>query len=196
MKQIADDLASKSWAVCSEFLPSTICSELAGEVRSLRQAAKMHAAGVGRGTELQVARSIRSDAIFWLDEQNLSSAQKFAFDQLELLRIVLNRELYLGLRELEAHLTYYPPNGHYTKHVDNFRGESKRILSCIIYLNPAWSDTDGGGLKIFSPVNEDFLVAEIPPRSGTLACFLSRDIPHEVATTTKERLSLTGWFRQ
>ena len=34
------------------------------------------------------------------------------------------------------------------------------------------------------------------PQAGTLALFLSADMPHEVLPATRERLSLTGWFRR
>ena len=34
------------------------------------------------------------------------------------------------------------------------------------------------------------------PQAGTLALFLSGEMPHEVLPATRERLSLTGWFRR
>ncbi len=34
------------------------------------------------------------------------------------------------------------------------------------------------------------------PQLGTLAVFLSANLPHEVLPATRERLSLTGWFRR
>ena len=32
--------------------------------------------------------------------------------------------------------------------------------------------------------------------AGTLVVFLSADVPHEVLPATRDRLSLTGWFRR
>lgn len=37
---------------------------------------------------------------------------------------------------------------------------------------------------------------DVLPQAGTLALFLSGDMPHEVLPATRERRSLTGWFRR
>lgn len=37
---------------------------------------------------------------------------------------------------------------------------------------------------------------DVLPQAGTLALFLSSEMPHEVLPATRERLSLTGWFRR
>ena len=195
MVKIADDLAAYGWAKCEDFLSNDEWRALVADIQRLKDANLMRPAGVGRATDFQLNTSVRSDLIYWLDEHETSSAQKVALARLDELRTTLNRELYLGLRELEAHLTHYGPSGHYAKHVDNFQGQSSRILSCIVYLNESWQPSDGGKLLIYAPNDPERLLGEVEPRAGTLACFLSRDIPHEVATTTRDRLSLTGWFR-
>ncbi len=195
LDQVAADLSSGSWAVCKNFLSLAECEGLVTDIENLRHAQHMHRAGVGSADRYQQNTLVRSDAIFWLEEAALTTAQHIAWDRLQTLRTTLNRHLYLGLRDLEAHLTHYAPNGHYSKHVDNFQGKSSRILSCIVYLNLDWNPGDGGELRLFAPDDEEKLIAEVAPRAGTLACFLSRDIPHEVTTTAKDRFSLTGWFR-
>ncbi|MEN9834916.1 MAG: hypothetical protein RL011_1109 [Pseudomonadota bacterium] len=195
MSKIADDLATHGWATCANFLMDDEWRELVADVHRLKAANLMRPAGVGRASDYKLVSSVRSDLIYWLDESALTPAQEGAMARLEDLRQTLNRELFLGLRELEAHLTHFGPSGHYDKHVDNFQGQSSRILSCILYLNDGWQRADGGELRIYAADDPGRLVGEVEPRGGTLACFLSRDIPHEVATTTKERLSLTGWFR-
>jgi len=195
LMKIADDLAVQSWAVCPQFLDAETCKQLVTEIGALKTAKQMRPAGVGREQNYRLVSNVRSDVLYWLDEQQLSPAAQAAWARLTALKHALNRQLYLGLRDLEAHLTSYAPNGHYQKHVDNFQGQSARILSCIVYLNPAWSATDGGELCLYNPSQPDELIAKILPEAGTLACFLSRDIPHEVLTTSRERFSLTGWFR-
>src|SRR5450830_1584970 len=37
---------------------------------------------------------------------------------------------------------------------------------------------------------------DVVPSGGCLVVFLSGDVPHEVLPATRERLSLTGWFRR
>lgn len=195
MIKIADDLAAQGWAKYEGFLSDTEWRGLVADINHLKAAGLMRAAGVGRADDFQLNSSVRSDLIYWLDSSALTPAQGIALARLEDLRQTLNRELYMGLRELEAHLTHYGPSGHYDKHVDNFQGQSTRILSCIVYLNDNWQPSDGGELRIYAADAPERLVTTVEPRAGTLACFLSRDIPHEVATTTRDRLSMTGWFR-
>ena len=36
----------------------------------------------------------------------------------------------------------------------------------------------------------------MPPAAGTLVVFMSGDFPHEVLPASRERLSLTGWYRR
>jgi SM-20-related protein len=37
---------------------------------------------------------------------------------------------------------------------------------------------------------------DVQPTGGCLVVFLSGEVPHEVLPATRERLSLTGWFRR
>jgi SM-20-related protein len=43
---------------------------------------------------------------------------------------------------------------------------------------------------------DDERVRDVLPVAGTLVCFLSDRFEHEVLPATRERLSLTGWFRR
>lgn len=151
-------------------------------------------ARVGRGEEKEVRPQIRSDLIHWLDEPTISAAQRVAWQGLEALRVGLNRRLFLGLSGLEAHLTAYDAGAAYTKHVDNFRGSTKRVISCVVYLNADWQEQHGGRLRLYERADHGVVASDVAPLSGTLACFLSAEIAHEVLPTTHERLSLTGWF--
>jgi SM-20-related protein len=193
LDSIVGSLADQNWAVMPNFLPATIVSELVSEIRTHASAGIMRPAGVGRGADFQVRAEIRSDMIHWLDLAALTPPEQVAWDQLAALRTALNRQLFLGLRELESHLTLYPPGAAYARHVDNFRNASRRRVSAIIYLNSDWQPSDGGILRLYDSA-ESRVIAEVEPRAGTLACFLSADVPHEVLPATKERMSLTGWF--
>jgi SM-20-related protein len=112
--------------------------------------------------------------------------------QLNSLRIFLNRENYLGLNDLELHAAIYPENSFYKKHRDNFKNSNQRIVSVILYLNIDWNSNDGGQLRLYLPKKS----IDIEPIGGRLVVFLSEDFPHEVLTTHQERYSLTGWFRR
>jgi SM-20-related protein len=192
---IAADLEARSWAVAPGFLDSATCATIATEIRALASAGTLTPAGVGRGQSWQVRPEVRADRIHWIDWQHqgsLTAAQLDVWTHLDALRLSLNRTLLLGLRGFEGHVTSYPPGAAYGRHVDNFRGTSGRLVSCVIYLNPGWHPEEGGQLRIYNPSGS--LAAEILPTEGTLACFLSAEVEHEVRPATRERLSITGWF--
>lgn len=120
-------------------------------------------------------------------------AQQAFLRELELLRLALNETVFLGLFEYEGHLAFYPPGAFYRRHLDRHRGSDSRIVSCVAYLNPTWGPEDGGELRLF--LNDDRNI-DIAPRGGTLACFLSGAIEHEVLATQVPRYSVTGWLRK
>jgi SM-20-related protein len=66
-------------------------------------------------------------------------------------------------------------------------------VSAVFYLNPAWQPEQGGVLRLYLA---DQTTRDVPPEAGSLLVFLSADMPHEVLPASRERLSLTGWFRR
>ena len=107
--------------------------------------------------------------------------------------MTLNRTLLLGLFSFEGHFAIYPAGAAYRRHRDRFRDDDARVLSCILYLNDGWSARDGGTLRIHLDGGGQY---DVLPIGGTLVCFLSERFEHEVLPGKRERLALTGWFRQ
>lgn len=67
-------------------------------------------------------------------------------------------------------ITCYPGNGsHYNKHCDNPL-KNGRKLTCILYLNKEWKQSDGGQLKMFH--NDDNYIL-IDPLLNRLVIFWS-----------------------
>ena len=191
---VCEGLLARGWAVVSDFLSPAETTALAAAAARSRD--DFRPAGVGRGAEKQVNAEIRSDLIRWLDDGATAPDEiRAALAKLDHLKSELNRTLFLGLRDFEGHLAIYPPGARYQKHVDNFRDASPRALSCVLYLNDGWTQADAGQLRLYEITDPDRVATDIAPRAGTLAVFLSREIPHEVLPTTKERISFTGWFR-
>lgn len=158
-------------------------------------------AGIGRGAEAH--KNIRGDKIAWLKKENLSDIQKTAWDFLETLKVSFNRSLFFGLKDFETHMTVYPANSFYKKHIDQFKvtgqgiealDSKHRKVSFIIYLNEDWNPEDGGELAIYDSQNNK--IKEVVPKLGRAVFFLSEEFPHEVLETKKERVSMTGWFYQ
>lgn len=191
---VASALCDKGWAVVPEFLTGAEVGTLASLAHSRK--AEFKPAGIGRGAARLVDHEIRSDLIHWLDDgAEAPEGARSALARLDALKRELNRHLYLGLKGFEGHLAIYPPGARYQKHVDNFRDASPRALSCVIYLNSGWVSEDQGKLRLYDRYDAELVATEVEPRAGTLAVFLSREIPHEVLPTAKERVSFTGWFR-
>ena len=186
---IVDELQAQGWSVQPDYFPADLIAELQRDLENNRNF--MQQASIGRGGNLQVQPDIRNDVTLWLDGQ--SGAQNEYLRLLDALRIDLNRALFLGLFEFEAHYALYESGGFYKKHVDSLKGERNRIVSTVTYLTPGWQEGDGGHLVLYN--EEGIELTRILPRAGTLAIFMSEDIPHEVLPPLRARCSIAGWFR-
>lgn len=199
-EELVDHIAEHGFCVVNDFLPEATVTALANEAQTLKQAEVMQEAGVGR-EHLSVLKEIRSDSIYWLNEDDATAAQRDYFEQMENLRLNLNQHLYLGLFGLESHLAVYPEGGFYKKHLDCFASQNphkpQRKISCIVYLNQDWDMQDGGQLKLYlneTDESDKYKSLLISPLAGRAVIFLSDTFYHEVMPTYKERVSLTGWF--
>lgn len=193
---IAQVLTDVGWCVTDGFLPESLVAALRRESLDLRRTGSFHQAGIGRGREHQVCPEIRGDEILWLDPGSRADAQRALLDRIEALRLALNRALLLGLFEFEGHLAIYPAGSVYRRHLDRFRGVESRTVTCVCYLNEAWSDLDGGQLRLYADPLEPEAGTDILPLGGRLVTFLSGDYPHEVLPARRERVSVTGWLKR
>lgn len=185
-------LETRGWWVCDDFIPAALVEALSRDLDLLDRRQQLVPAGIGRGEEFQLNRTIRRDHTHWLNGATLAQCQ--LLERVEQLRLFINRTLFLGLFDFESHYAVYPPGGFYQKHIDSFRGQSNRVLSVVLYLNQDWLPGDGGELVIYhkeDPMPIDF----IRPEGGRAVIFLSEEIPHEVLPTRVSRRSIAGWFR-
>jgi SM-20-related protein len=198
IEHIVGHLADKGWCVLPGFLSDELVHSLAQDAEDLYQSGVMRPAAIGQAAQRDIHTTLRGDNIAWLDEKPGNSAQAEFLSRMEELRLAANRELQLGLFDLEAHFARYPAGARYQKHLDVFQQDSRRTLSVICYLNSAWQETEGGQLRLYLDENgsDDTKFVDILPVGGTLACFLSHRFAHEVLPATRSRLSLTGWFRR
>lgn len=189
---IVDDLAEQGWSLQPLFTSQTLTHELAEECRTRAAQGALAPAGIGRGTALAVREGIRGDHIQWLEPGQSPACDRY-LALLDELRQALNRGLYLGLEDFESHFALFPPGAFYQKHVDRFRDDDRRAVSAVLYLNPDWQAEQGGALRLYLA---DGTSRDVLPEAGSLLVFLSADLPHEVLPASRERLSLTGWFRR
>lgn len=217
---LIEDLAARGWAHAPCALDTDLVAALRGEAEALDSAGETHAARIGRGAVETRREGVRRTRIAWLDGS--SPAQTRFLDGAEALRLEINRALFAGLFEFEAHFAVYPPGGYYARHLDAFRprpgaqasatlgakaGRS-RVISMVAFLNRAWGETDGGRLAIWpeTPYGDDGRpdlaaldacapTAEIAPEGGGLVLMMSETIPHAVRLTRAHRYAIAGWYR-
>ncbi len=134
---------------------------------------------------------IRGDITAWLTRP-LFSAERRLLDDLERLRLAVNRDGMLGLFDVEMHYAWYPPGTAYARHVDQPHGRAARVVSLVLYLNDSWRSADGGELRLHAPSGR---TVDVAPLGGRMVCFLTHEREHEVLPTHAPRLSVSGWFR-
>lgn len=188
---IINDLATQGWSVSHDFLAPSATLTLAHETQQLHAHGGMRQAGVSQARK--ISPDIRGDFIFWLEEPNLSAAQRDYLSALENLRQAVNAYLQLGIFEFEGHAALYPPGSFYRRHLDCFQNSNLRRLTCILYLNQDWNPQDGGHLRFYLDETHSL---DIAPTGGTLVTFLSDRFWHEVLPANRDRMSITGWFKR
>ena len=187
-----DHLADHGWADQPLFLPSLLTADLAAECRQRADDGSFRPAGVGIGSARVTVPTLRGDRILWL-ERGLSPACDAYMQVMDSVRDALNAQFFLGLRDYETHFACYAPGAGYVRHLDRFRDNDARVVSAVLYLNEGWSLADGGALRLHPPGSASI---DVQPDAGRLVLFMSADMPHEVLPSTRDRLSLAGWFRQ
>jgi SM-20-related protein len=187
-------LTERGYVVLPGAMPEDGWQSLRAEAAHLLAADAFVAARIGRGHgdgALRAETTVRGGSVCWLDA-SMPVGQMF-MRWMDGLRLSLNRDLFLGLDSFEAHYAHYPAGASYGTHVDRHRQTNARVVSSVIYLNPAWPADAGGELVIYDELEVPRLT--IAPEGGTLVLFMSDQTPHEAKKATRERWSIAGWFR-
>lgn len=185
------DLGAAGIFVRDQFITPRQVRSLADCAQAREKRGEFAAARIGSDTRRQRRADIRGDFTCWLREP-LYPAERMLLEELEQLRLELNREAYLGLFELELHYACYPPGAGYARHVDQPRGGTERKVSLALYLNEGWQPPAGGLLRMFD-ARDGF--RDIEPIAGRLVCFLTEGREHAVLPASRARWSISGWFR-
>lgn len=185
-----DHLARNDYLVIDNFISDHLFQTIQQYFHTLLTEQEFDKAAIGSSRKRQVASSIRGDFIYWLHPSKDTGVAKL-FELLDHLVVNLKRYLFLGISDYEFHFALYPPETRYEKHIDQFKGQSNRLISVLIYLNEHWTPGDGGELKIFERDGTERLVE---PTAKRLVMFKSDTVEHEVMLTKTHRKSLTGWL--
>ena len=193
---ICGALAKRGCVVAPGFIAQHEVTALRAGAQTRHAAGEFHAARVGRGANAQRDPALRGDEICWLEAAHATPPERALLARLDALRARLNRALFLGLVELEAHYACYAPGAGYSRHLDRFRDDDARVISLVLYLNEAWRDEDGGELHLFASADAFVPALAVAPRGGTLVALRSDTISHEVAPARRERWSIAAWLRR
>lgn len=192
---LADALRGRGACWLAGWPESALREALRDDLRRLQAEGALARAAVGRNDGRSVRGDIRADSTRWLDDPRCGPAARAFLEALDALRIALNRRLFLGLDEVEAHYAAYPPGGGYARHRDRFRDSDARVVSLVTYLNEDWDAGDGGALRLYRDEDAGGEAGiDIAPTRGSI-CFLS-ELEHEVLPARRERLSIAAWFRR
>jgi SM-20-related protein len=188
---IASYIATKV-GVVENFIELSLSKHLISNLLMLHQNNLLVPAGVGNIQKLQHNQLIRKDIIYWLDRKNNNVYENEFLTQIEAFISYLNESCYAGITGYEFHYSFYEKGAFYRKHLDQFQDNSSRQFSLISYLNLDWKIEDGGELCIYQEEN----IQKISPTNGKTIFFKSNELIHEVLTTQKQRLSITGWLKR
>lgn len=189
-EQNVNQLAENDFVIIDDFLDSDVARDLLSDL--VQKRSQFRSAGINQPDSgdraFSVRPEIRSDLIFWWEEENLSALQKIFWGKLHDLKTEMNREFFLALKRYECHYAIYPIGAFYDEHVDTKKGPRSRVISTVYYLNPEWDASLGGNLELTQKQ------IQIEPVFNRLVLFKSEKTPHCVHVAGRERLSLTGWF--
>lgn len=187
LDQLVQEIKDKGWSFQENILTAHDLSLIASYFQEHRS--EFSPAMIGKGELRQRREDVRGDHTLWIDPLNPPAPFMKLMKYLEDLKTELNRRLFIGAREYECHLAYYPAGSFYQKHVDRFENDSSRVLSFVFYLHEEWKTGDGGELILYG--NKTHTISPLP---GSLVIFLSDGLSHEVKPGLRERRSFTGWM--
>jgi len=193
-QQLIEDFYLRGYSITDDFIRPDTCAGILSELQAEHTDGQFHKAGIGKKDKHQVIHTLRGDFIKWLEPENERPHTGSYLEQLDTLRLALNRRCFLGLQDAEVHMTQYPPHTGYHKHVDAFHRDENRRISVVLYLNFHWKPSYDGRLRIY-PEAVNGAPIDVYPKAGRLAIFEST-LEHEVLPATQRRFSITGWLLQ
>uniref|UniRef100_A0A7S2B3K6 Fe2OG dioxygenase domain-containing protein n=1 Tax=Octactis speculum TaxID=3111310 RepID=A0A7S2B3K6_9STRA len=151
------------------------------------------------GAQITVPR-VRGDKVLWVDSLSIQQSSMHAcqgmLDAIDRLVFSQLQSRVTRLKNLKDRtdpmLAIYPGGGsRFQKHVDNTAQDGRR-LTVLCYLNPDWSESDGGSLRVHEPHAHN--VVDVQPSCGRLALFFADEMPHEVMPANSMRHAMTVWY--
>lgn len=189
---LIQQLLENGFAIADDFLPVDLVTALRQRIFHLLDTGQMKPAGIGRENQFQKNEEIRRDLISWIEPSVAVGIEKEFLQLIQSFVDYLNQTCYTGLNGFEFHYAFYDTGSFYKRHIDQFKSNSGRKYSVVIYLNENWKEEDGGQLVLYKDGN----AIKISPDAGRIVFFESDKIEHEVLQANRPRMSVTGWLKR
>ncbi len=174
------------------FITEILAAHLRANLLAFHSGKQMKAAGIGNNAKFIENKQVRSDKIYWLDREHNDVHENSFFDLMDEFVKYLNRTCYAGITSYEFHYALYEKGSFYKRHLDQFKDNSSRAFSMIMYLNVDWKEGDGGELCVYHPSENQI----INPINRKCVFFKSSELEHEVLVSHQQRMSITGWLKR
>lgn len=188
---LIDSFIENKVGLAEDFLSVSLAANLKANLHALYANHQLRPAGIGNNAILVKDKLIRNDKIYWLDRQHDNAAEQLFFELMDTFVSYLNRTCYTGITGYEFHYALYEKGSFYKRHLDQFKNDSRRAYSIIMYLNADWEEKDGGELVLYHANH----IQTIAPVNGKCVFFKSSELEHEVLITHQPRMSITGWLK-
>jgi SM-20-related protein len=175
-----------------EFLSERLAEGLLQHIRQLQLLQLMKPAGIGNELLKDPLQQTRGDKIYWLDKSHDNPFEQEFLLLMDSLILYLNRTCYAGIQEYEFHFAVYEKGQAYHKHKDQFKNDDNRQFSLVCYLNKDWKEADGGQLWLHHADG----IQKISPEQQCAVFFKSNELEHEVRSSSRDRMSITGWLKK
>lgn len=189
---LIDTYLDNKIGIDADFLTAELAEGLQQNIAQLQKDDLMSFAGVGNEKVMNTKQQMRGDKIYWMDKSHDNAFEQEFLTHVENFIDRLNSTCYTGINGYEFHYAVYDEGNGYKRHKDQFRNDSNRKFSLINYLNKDWLQQDGGQLLVYQ--NDE--MQTIQPQSQTAVFFKSDEMEHEVATSNRSRMSISGWLKQ
>ncbi len=180
--------------ISDNFLSKSLSKILQENIKQLNDEGRLVNAGTGNRKDKNQDKKIRGDKIFWIEKKNKFENEKEFIEQIEDFIDYINKTCFTNIKSYEFHYSLYETGTFYKIHKDQFKSDNSRKFSLISYLNENWSEEDGGQLLIYQE-NGLPKIKKISPNTCKAVFFQSDELEHEVTTTNKERMSISGWLK-
>jgi SM-20-related protein len=188
---LINSFLSDNIGIAENFLSLALAAHLKDNLLALYRDKQMQTAGTGNNNTLVHDKLYRNDKIYWLDRAHNNTHENTFFDLMDRFVLYLNHTCFTGITGYEFHYALYEKGSFYKKHIDQFKNNSSRQYSMIMYLNLDWVPADGGQLC----VHHAHSLQNISPDNGKSVFFKSSELEHEVLLSNKARMSITGWLK-